>query len=123
MKKLFIYLFGFSCFAGVQAQEAFEKDFTRPEATEIWEPKPAIVTPGLGNAPPSDAIVLFDGKSLDSWVMAKDEKACQWKLNKNMMTSKTGSGNIKTKQKFGDCQLHIEFMLPPDVKNTPEPNN
>ena len=38
-----------------------------PEKTEVWEPEPAMVTPGDGTAPPSDAIVLFDGKSLGGW--------------------------------------------------------
>ena len=38
-----------------------------PAATEVWEPVPAVVTPGVGAQPPSDAIVLFDGTDLDHW--------------------------------------------------------
>ena len=123
MKKLFLCFFVLSYCTLANAQDVFEKDFTKPEATEIWEPKPEIVTPGKDNAPPSDAIVLFNGENLDKWVMAKDGKPGQWKLNKDRMTAKLGSGNMKTKQKFGDCQLHIEFMLPADVKNTAIPTN
>ena len=58
-------------FSFVQAQNVavFKKDFTKPEATEVWSPKPRIITPGLGPAPPSDAIVLFSGKNMDNWVI------------------------------------------------------
>jgi hypothetical protein len=101
----------------------FQKDFTKPEATEVWEPKPKVVTPGIGTAPPSDALVLFDGKGMDKWVMAKDESASQWILEKGVMTVKLGSGNLQTKQKFGDCQLHIEFRIPADAKNSADRNN
>jgi hypothetical protein len=45
----------------------------KPQDTEVWEPVPKIVTPGASNAaPPSDAIVLFDGKNLDDWVSAQE---------------------------------------------------
>ncbi|PSR54035.1 DUF1080 domain-containing protein [Adhaeribacter arboris] len=105
------------------AQDIFKKDYSKPEATELWEPKPAVVTPGLNGAPPSDAIVLFNGKSLDSWVMAKDNSACQWKLQDGAMTVKLGSGDIQTKQKFGDSQLHLEFKIPADAKTSKDRNN
>jgi len=115
--KLFICFCLFChCTIAVQAQNIFDKDYTKPEATEIWMPMPKIVTPGTATVPPSDAIILFNGKNLNNWVMSKDGQPCKWKLNEGIMIAKLGSGNIKTKQKFGDCQLHIEFMLPPDVK-------
>lgn len=82
--------------------------------TEVWEPVPRSVTPGksCGDAP-SDAIVLFNGKSLSSWVKEKDGSAPGWKLDKDgAMTVVKGSGNIKTKEAFGDCQLHIEWREP-----------
>ncbi len=45
----------------------------KPEDTEMWQPEPNIVTPGAtDSAPPSDAIVLFDGKNEDEWVSAQD---------------------------------------------------
>lgn len=117
MKKLFIVFFVLWGCTKVHAQNIFDKDYTKPEATEVWAPMLKIVTPGIDNAAPSDAIVLFNGKNLDNWVMSKDDQPCQWKLNKGIMTAKLGSGNIKTKQKFGNCQLHIEFMLPVDNDN------
>jgi hypothetical protein len=93
------------------------KDYSKPEATEIWEPKPKIVVPGKEpNAPPSDAIVLFDGKNQDGWAASKDGSASPWDLVNGVLLTKTGTGNIQTKQKFGDCQLHIEFLMyPPEA--------
>jgi hypothetical protein len=124
MKKILTLCFGF-VISSSHAQEGsvFKKDFTKPEATEVWEPKPKIVTPGIGTLPPSDAIVLFDGKSMDKWVMAKDESPSRWILDKGVMTVKLGEGELQTKQKFGDCQLHVEFKIPADAKNSADRNN
>jgi hypothetical protein len=123
MKRLFFCFLVLGNCTWARAQNIFEKNYTEPEATEIWEPKPSIVTPGINNAPPSDAIILFDGKSLDNWIMSKDKSTCQWKLKDGVMTVKLGTGDIQTKQKFGDCQLHIEFKIPSDAKNSPDRNN
>jgi hypothetical protein len=123
MKKLFTW-FCLFCYCTVgNTQNIFEKNYIKPEATEVWKPMPQIVTPGKDNAPPSDAIVLFNGKNLNNWVMSKDDQPCQWNIDNGKMITKLGSGNIKTKQKFGNCQLHIEFMLPPDIKKRYEHNN
>jgi hypothetical protein len=87
----------------------------KPEMTEIWEPEVKVVTPGQNNsAAPSDAIVLFDGSSMDQWVSQNDvTKPSPWKIvNKDHMEVTPGSGGIQTKMKFGDCQLHIEFSAP-----------
>lgn len=91
-----------------------EKDYTKPESTEIYEPIPVKVTPGEKNTAPSDAIILFDGKNLNNWVSTKDTTAtAKWILNKDAsMTVKNGTGDIQTKQKFGDIQLHIEWKNP-----------
>lgn len=90
------------------------KDYTKPETTELWEPIPVKVTPGKNNSIPSDAIDLFDGKNLDSWVSTNDSsKPANWIINNDgSMTIKNGSGDIQTKQKFGDVQLHIEWKNP-----------
>lgn len=91
----------------------------KPEMTEIWEPEVAVVEPAktLGNAP-SDAIVLFDGTNLDRWASAKDSTAAApWKIvNNDYLEVEPGSGNIQTKMKFGDCQLHVEFSAPDKVE-------
>lgn len=124
MKLLLIICFCLAISSSkAQTKPVFKKDFTKPEATEIWEPKPKIVTPGIGTAPPSDAIVLFDGSSMNKWEMAKDKSAANWILDKGVMTAKPGSGALQTKQKFGDCQLHIEFRIPTDAKNSADRNN
>lgn len=86
-----------------------------PELTEFYEPEVEVVTPGQGNQPPSDAIVLFDGKSLKNWESEKSGEA-KWKVEDGAMTVTAGAGGIKTKEKFGDIQLHIEWRTPAEVK-------
>jgi hypothetical protein len=81
------------------------------KSTAIWEPVPEVVTPGIGTAPPSDAIVLLDGKNLDAWESTKGGPA-KWKLEDGGMTVLPKSGSIRTKRAFGDCQLHVEWRSP-----------
>ncbi|MGB7394661.1 MAG: DUF1080 domain-containing protein [Pricia sp.] len=92
----------------------------KPEMTEIWEPEVQVVEPAdtLGDAP-SDAIVLFDGSDLDQWVSAKDStKVAPWNIVDNdHFEVAPGSGNIQTKMKFGDVQLHLEFSAPDKVES------
>ncbi len=85
------------------------------KATEVWEPEPRAVEPGKNDAPPSDAIVLFDGTDTEEWESAKDGSPIGWKLEDGAMTVVKGTGAIRTKRKFGDCQLHIEFRTPEQV--------
>jgi 3-keto-disaccharide hydrolase len=90
----------------------------KPEATEIWSPEPKIVTPGkTDSAPPSDAIVLFDGKNLDEWVSAQDQTPAKWVVSDGILTvsKEPGSGNIQTKRKFKNYQLHIEWRIPENI--------
>ncbi len=90
----------------------------KPEDTEVWEPVPAVVTPGATcSAAPSDAIVLFDGKNLDEWVSAQDHAPAKWIVGDGIMTvSKAlGVGNIETKRKFKNYQLHIEWRIPENI--------
>jgi hypothetical protein len=78
----------------------------------VW-PEPPLVDPGSPPAqlasPPSDAIVLFDGKSLDAW-----EDGERWQVEEGVATA--AGTEIKSKQKFGDCQLHVEFATPAKVE-------
>lgn len=98
-------------------EEYMGEEPTTPEETEFYEPKVPVVKPGEGNAPPSDAIVLFDGTSLDNWISANDSTAAKWHLNNDgSMTVNDRTGNIQTKQNFGDIQLHIEWKSPLPVK-------
>lgn len=90
----------------------------KPEDTEVYEPVPPVVTPGANNtAPPSDAIVLFDGKNLDEWVMNKDKSPAVWMVADGVMTVKKGpgSGNIETRMTFKNYQLHIEWRVPENI--------
>jgi hypothetical protein len=79
--------------------------------TNVYEPVPEVVTPGNGTAPPSDAIVLFDGTNFDSWESTKGVPI-GWTLENGAMTVVKGTGFIRTKQKFRDVQLHIEWRTP-----------
>ncbi|MFM1804227.1 MAG: hypothetical protein RL136_1106 [Planctomycetota bacterium] len=71
-------------------------------------PQPAMVTPGGHGKAPSDAVVLFDGSNLDAWTGGA------WEVKDGYFQVKPGSGNIRTKEGFGSCQLHIEWMIPAD---------
>ena len=75
--------------------------------------EPQIVKPGKGTEPPSDAIVLFDGKNLSKW-QAMNGGPAPWKLVDGAMEVKGGS--IRTKEEFGDVQLHVEWAAPEEVK-------
>jgi hypothetical protein len=86
----------------------------RPEDTEVWEPEPPVVTPGQAGAPPSDAVVLFDGSDLSAW-SAEDGSAAGWRVEGGAMTVVSGAGNIRTHRGFGDIQLHIEWRTPAEV--------
>jgi len=80
-------------------------------------PVPAVVTPGSAStqdAPgraPSDAIVLFDGKDLSLWAQ-KDGSAAKWKVENGYFEVVPKTGELHTKDAFGDCQLHVEFAEP-----------
>ena len=93
----------------------------RPQDTEVWEPVPKIVTPGATTtAPPSDAIVLFDGKSLDEWVSSADKSPAKWTVADGVLTvnKEKGVGNIETKRSFKDYQLHLEWKIPENITGT-----
>ncbi|ETN94563.1 3-keto-disaccharide hydrolase [Zhouia amylolytica] len=104
----------------VEKDSIKEKEPTKPEETEIWEPIPPKVDPTGNNGVPSDAVILFDGSDLNAWVSSKDTtQTADWILNNNgSMTVKNGAGNIQTKQKFGDIQLHIEWKNPAESEAT-----
>ena len=104
------------CFGvqGVLAQNA------KPEDTEYYTPVPKIVTPGksIGDAP-LDAIVLFNGKNLDEWELVEDSNAVEkWDLKNEIMTVSKTKGDLQTKRKFQNFQLHIEYRIPADIEGS-----
>ncbi len=108
MKKIFLSVLAITYSLGMLAQE------WQPELTYKWEPVPPVVTPGDGTAPPSDAIILFDGKNMNQWEKP-DGEPVGWKLEDGVMTVVKGSGVIQTKQAFGDIQLHLEWSAPVEI--------
>jgi hypothetical protein len=80
-------------------------------------PLPPIITPATASTqdqagkPPSDAIVLFDGKDLSQWESVNGGPA-KWKVENGYLEVVAKTGGIRTKQAYGDCQLHVEWMSP-----------
>ena len=87
-------------------------------------PHPRVVTPAAEpGGPPSDAIVLFDGKDLSKWTAhhssitrAGGSAEPEWKLENGYVEVVPKTGDIATKEKFGDCQLHVEWAAPAEIK-------
>jgi hypothetical protein len=114
---------------------ATAQDLPPPELTEYYEPVPPVVSAPAGGVP-SDAIVLFDGTSLDAWEPAKAENR-MWRLEDGVMVVVSGKasaeeaartaatpgrlpdfphGGIRTKRWFGDVQVHVEFRTPAKIE-------
>ena len=123
------------CFVGKNSLETFAMENQEKQEKKIgyddtpflpdskWHvhdgnrPQPKIVTPGAfdieaGN-PPSDAIVLFDGKDLSKWT-GKDGPA-NWKVENGYMEVVKKTGDIETREHFGNCQLHVEWRTPTKI--------
>src|SRR5438270_13753632 len=88
-------------------------------------PYPPVVTPGAKPGdPPSDAIVLFDGKDLSKWAQAgRGAEAgktvdAKWPVKDGYFEVGPGTGPLMTRDKFGDIQLHIEWAAPLEVKGS-----
>jgi hypothetical protein len=103
MKKI---LFGLSLVAAAAAAQTDNR--------QQYEPVPEKVTGVVDGAAPSDAIVLFDGHNMDAWITAEAEQPAQWEIANGAMTVRRGMRTIKTRQRFGDIQLHLEWR-PTDV--------
>jgi hypothetical protein len=106
--------------SAVRAQQGISAPSgAKPEDTEVWQPVPKIVKPGVDcGAPPSDAIVLFDGKNLDEWVSAKDRSPARWVVANGIVTVNKAAGDIETKRAFRNYQLHIEWKVPENVSGS-----
>jgi len=113
-------LFAFVVFAALAATAtpllAQQESKPKPEETEVWKPVPPVVTPGAtDSAPPSDAIILFDGKNEDEWVSAQDHTPAKWIVGDGILTVAKATGNIETRRTFKDYQLHIEWRIPENI--------
>jgi hypothetical protein len=80
---------------------------------DIDRPHPHVVTPGaVAGSPPSDAVVLFNGKDLSKWEPSK------WKLENGYVEVVGGAGDLVSKEKFGDAQIHVEWASPSEITGT-----
>jgi hypothetical protein len=79
--------------------------------------EPVVVAPGkTDREPPSDAVVLFDGKDLSRWKSARDGGDAKWQVKDGYVEVVVKTGSITTKDEFGDCQLHLEWATPGEVE-------
>ena len=89
-----------------------------PAATEVWEPVPPVVEPRQSinpGPPPDEAIVLFDGDDLDEWVNVVDGTPAGWTVGGGVVTVSKAAGNIETKRRFGNYELHLEWRVPATI--------
>jgi hypothetical protein len=115
--------------AGCLAKPAEEAEMPTSQQGKIHDPErplPPVVDPGPAGEPvpaPSDSVVLFDGTDLSQWADSTAQPA-RWKVENGYMEVVKKAGSIYTKQKFGDCQLHIEWAAPlPPAGDGQEPGN
>jgi len=76
------------------------------------QPQPPVVDPGGAGKPPSDAVVLFNGRDTSGWTTI-DGKPCKCTVAKGVMICRTGAGDTRTTEEFRDAQIHLEFMVQP----------
>jgi len=90
---------------------------TRWKQHDMNRPVPTVVDPGTSSTqaepgrPPSDATILFDGKDLWKW-QQDDGSPAKWKVENGYVEVVAKTGEMRTKEAFGDCQLHVEFREP-----------
>ena len=106
------WLLGFSGVLGCAREQG-----PRPEDTEIWEPVPPVAVSSVATdtVAPADAIVLFDGSGLDEWVNTRDGGPAAWTLLDGLMVVDKSVGNIETRRRFGNYELHLEYRIPEGI--------
>lgn len=89
----------------------------KPEDSEVWLPEPRVVTPSafVARPPPSDAVILFEGKDLSQWVSTVSGGRARWRVADGVLTVAKGTGNIQTRRSFGSYQLHLEWRIPAGI--------
>ncbi len=116
MRKILFAAIGAVLMAGVPGICNAQID-TRWKIHDPNRPLPTVIDPGTSSTqdspgrPPSDAVVLFDGKDLSKWAH-KDGSAAKWKVENGYAEVVAKSGYIYSREAFGDCQLHVEFSEP-----------
>ncbi|HSE96891.1 MAG TPA: DUF1080 domain-containing protein [Blastocatellia bacterium] len=101
----------------ISAIGALSQSAQQPGPFPAPKNEPPIITPGKTSSdPPSDAIVLFNGSDLSAWRSVKDGSAAAWQVRDGHMEVVPQTGDIATKEEFGDCQLHVEWATPAEVK-------
>lgn len=114
---------------GGSAEEGFTDTPVLPEigfhVHDPSRPRPAVITPGAGaGQPPSDAVVLFDGRDLSQWSAAtlgtasytQSDEPAPWKVGDGFFEVVPGTGDIATRERFGDVQVHLEWAAPVPVR-------
>ena len=110
----------FFCAAVLWAGPVSAQVDTRWPQHSLDRPQPLVVDPGPGALPvppPKDAVVLFDGGGLSKWAQA-DGKPAAWIVRDGYFEVRPGSGQLVSRDSFGDVQLHIEFMSPSPPRGT-----
>jgi Domain of Unknown Function (DUF1080) len=89
---------------------------------DVERPAPPLVSPGAtASAPPSDAVVLFDGKDLSKWAQRGpngETVDAKWPVREGYFETGAKTGSMFTREGFGDMQLHVEWAAPPEVSGT-----
>ncbi len=128
MKRFAYLLAGMGILAAILPAQAPKKQ--RAPGSSPDDPQPRVVTPGQPGQPPSDAIILFDGKDLSKWT-SRDGAALRWVVKDGVILSTSvhkESGktqDLVTKDRFGAAQIHLEFSIPnmPQMKGQAKGNS
>lgn len=104
MKSLWMCALSLTCLCCSSAMAQLERPM-EPQPVRVKGQTISSASPSI----PSDAIVLFDGSDLDAWQRTSDNQPARWLIDGDTMTVQRGVGTIRTKQRFDDIQLHLEW--------------
>ena len=128
-KVIGVSIFGLVCISLSASGAGFAQASLGSAATEVWEPVPPVVEPhgSLDSfLRPNDAIVLFDGDDLDEWVNVSDGAPAAWivaddaliEFPDDVLTVNKAAGNIETRRRFRNYELHLEWRVPPEISGS-----
>jgi len=122
--KLVVIYSAASMFLALGASAQMIADPSKPltnkdKETEVYPPQAAqpkvVKATNSFNSPPSDALILFDGKNLDEWVSSRGKTPAKWTVADGVFTVDKTGGDIETKRNFSNYQLHIEYRIPENI--------